>query len=150
MKQELIKLFEEQTGIQHPLPRENYDTLGDELNAWKDWQESTFTNWLIEHHEKELAKKDAEIRFCVEYRGKLEKALFESGEHSELVSLRAKMDKAQREQLKSIIEATLIGYEDDLSDGFYYHSPTGVERFTLELANAILEVLLMEVEVSDE
>jgi hypothetical protein len=36
------------------------------------------------------------LAFSVEYRGKLEKALFEGGEHPELQSIKSKMDKAQK------------------------------------------------------
>ena len=48
MKEELIKEFHQKTNGKYI----TYE--GQELN-------DLFTNWLIEHHEKELAKKDAEI-----------------------------------------------------------------------------------------
>lgn len=60
-KEELIKLFEDETG--NTIPDENSIEFNTRMGEY--WRR--FSDWIIEHHKAELAKKDAEVEKWIQW-----------------------------------------------------------------------------------
>ena len=133
--------FEKETGIVDYPP---VDYPSDELvksYAWEYLKE--FNKWL----ESKLTKKDAEIERLHKFHSKetAKVGLKNFKLISELQSLRSKMDKAQK--------VWVIEFEDNEMDNTYYDSEEDARNIILPECRELVkyhQVLLMEVEVSDE
>jgi len=139
MKQELIKLFEEETGAKFPRKDPKIKSVVQGLETLRDIGQllNKFVEWLIKHHENEIERLSCDIDHLTRERDAWKaKSGRQKGDikrvHSELQSLKAKMDKAQRMKM---IKAP---------DGTLFKEVPVVESFE------VVEVVLLEVEVSDE